>query len=68
MYNVGSKIKFRLLYEPYVTGLGTIKEIYIGPNTPCIYRVEIEEIEDYYVSGEDIFIFPKEVVKRVYFD
>lgn len=68
-YCVGCKIKFELKYSPYIIGLGTIKNIYNGPDIPYVYAVVIEEAEghNFYAAGDEIFIFPKEIVKLVYF-
>jgi hypothetical protein len=65
----GCKIKFNLKYSPYVTGLGTIKNIYTGYGISCVYNVVIEEVEEhnFYMAGDEIFIFPKEIVKEVKF-
>lgn len=68
-YLKGSKVKFNLKYSPYLIGLGTIKEIYTGIGIPCVFKIEIEEIEEhnFYKAGDEIFIFPKEIEKFVYF-
>jgi hypothetical protein len=52
-----------------VTGLGTIKNIYTGYGISCVYNVVIEEVEEhnFYMAGDEIFIFPKEIVKEVKF-
>lgn len=68
----GSKVKFALKYSPYLTGLGTIKEIYSGVDVQCVYLVEIQEIQEiqgyyFYKAGDTIFVFPQEIEKKVYF-
>jgi len=67
IYDVGTKIKFQMYYAPFSTGLGTIKAIYSGESIDFIYLVEVEEITSYYQAGDDIFVFPREVIKEVYF-
>lgn len=67
IYDVGTKVKFQMLYSPFSTGLGTIKAIYSGDLVDFIYLVEIEEVTNYYQAGDDIFVFPREVLKEVYF-
>jgi len=68
-YQLGSKIKFDLNYSPYLTGLGTIKKIFSGKDIPCVYSVEIEEVQGHYIyqAGDCIFIFHHEIKKIVYF-
>jgi hypothetical protein len=56
-----------MYYAPFSTGLGTIKAIYSGESIDFIYLVEVEEITSYYQAGDDIFVFPREVIKEVYF-
>lgn len=68
MYNKGDKIQFKLVYSPFVTGLGTIKNSFSGKDVDCVYLVEIEEVTGYYSAGDKIFVFPFEVTKIVYFD
>ncbi len=67
IYEVGTKVKFQMLYSPFAFGLGTIKAIYSGDLVDFIYLVEVEEITNYYQAGDDIFVFPREVLKEVYF-
>jgi len=66
---LGCKIKFDLKHSPYLKGLGTITEIYTGVGIPCIYSVEIEEVEGHYIyqAGDSIFVFQHEIEKLVYF-
>lgn len=65
----GCKIKFDLKHSPYLKGLGTINEIYTGEGIPCIFSVEIEEVEGHYIyqAGDSIFVFQHEIEKLVYF-
>ena len=69
MFLPGSQIKFKLKYSPFLTGTGTIQSIYASADLPCVYSVEIEEVEGHYiyVAGEVIFILPQEIEKEVYF-
>jgi hypothetical protein len=70
MYDVGTKVKFKMLYSPFAIGLGTIKAIYSGDVIALIdfvYLVEIEEVTNYYQAGDDVYIFPREIIKEVYF-
>lgn len=69
MFLPGEKVKFNLKYSPYLKGLGTIKKIYVGADIPCVYSLEIEEVQGHYIynAGDVIFIFPHEIERRVYF-
>jgi len=66
----GCKIKFNLQHPPYLRGLGTILEMYSGEGVPCVYSLEIQEVEghDIFQAGEHIFIFAQEIEKIVYFE
>lgn len=68
--NSGIKVKFKLKYAPFLTGLGTIKKVFIGKDIPCVYQVEIEEVQGHYtyMAGDEIFVFFQEIEKIVYFD
>ena len=67
MYDVGTKVKFKMLYSPFAIGLGTIKAVYSGDKIDFVYLVEIEEVTNYYQAGDDVYIFPREIIKEVYF-
>lgn len=69
MFFPGSKVKFNLKYSPYLAGTGTIKAIYTGVDIPCVYSLEIEDVQGHYIynAGDVIFIFPQEIEKEVYF-
>ena len=70
MFLPGSQIIFKLKYSPFLTGTGTIKYIYASADLPCVYSVEIDEVQGHYIyiAGEVIFILPQEIEKEVYFE
>jgi hypothetical protein len=44
--------------------------MYSGEGIPCVYSLEIEEVEGHNIfqAGELIFIFAQEIEKLVYFE